>query len=740
MHIEYQSKHAVIQKCFYFPEYTRVHAFALLLLLFEQQYRLMKKKIDANDEVYLTRTEVKKIERALKDPEFHKYWAEYLDELTDPAGRKEREEYMLEQEKQNDLPPNTHLVRPETLLCLKTYTRRLLSGQGPRKYVDQKLFINICISPHMEPPGKVDVVQNGQKMQSWSLPYTLSKPRPTKDNKGEVCMAVDIIFNTKCKVSIRFDEFKKMLCDTAIDAVNTFLKEYNEKASQNYKLLKKLKYKGGVPEFILMKKRPAEGTSALSENLKTDSHMPQLMKELYDTKEKTKAQTKEKEDKGEELDVDVTATEAVKEQKKARKKRRIKAYNEAPKYTITESHLADIGECFNGPVNDLNEKAMRKAPKGLVIRIELPGVRSTKNAKLELQEKRLKFQYLENYILDVPLPYYVKEGSAKAKYDKDKEVLRLEVEVDRTKSQPRKEEKQETGIVDLTNLKKTQNKEEEQVEVEKIEIPSLFNIYKPPTNEQKKEKNEEPKVEIKYKTEPEEEPELNTAGEVKEISEKPKTLITEVEKSEKPKAEQPKPEEQPVDYKAAPKVEGKYDFKQLGEFIILTYKVKGYQKETVTHKITNNEMLLEVYDPGLKAIQRTCVTLFLPVVAKESHVDLLLDFICVKLKKADSSKVWESLGYQISQLTEIPEKPKEPPQPESPVKEPSKPAEPEDRQNKMEQAEDALEQRQKRTAIQYVHLQSPMIFSIYQQIHLITFDSIQYTQHQLKLYLNYKVL
>jgi len=691
----------------------------------------MEKKINGKDDITLTRAEVKRIEKALKDPEFHKYWKDYLDELTDPAGRKEREDYMLEQQKSNDLPPNTILVRPEALMCLKTYTRRILSGQNAKKYVDQKLFINVCTSPHMDPPEQVEVMHNGQKMQNWSLPYTLSKPRAGKDSKGEICMTVDIIFNTKCKASTRFEEFKKMLCDTAIDAVNTYMKEYNEKASQNYKLLKKMKYKGGEPEFILMKKRDkTEGKSALSENLKTDSHLPQAIKEIYDVKDKSQTKEKEKKDEEPEIDVDVSAQEAIKEQHK--KKRRIKAHNEEPKYTITESRPIDYGECFDGPSLDTNGMPQKKIPQSLIIRIELPGVRTTKNAKLEIQEKRLKFAYLENYILDTALPYYVNEKAAKAKYDKDKEVLIIEVEVDKTKHKEKSEEKSEqNSIVDLTNIgknaKNTEKKQEETVEVEKIEIPSLFNIYKPPTTtnpEKQNTKNNDKKPEdalpeIKYKSEPEPEFLPNT-NENKENNNK--TLITEVKDLPEKEKNEPKLQEMPVDVMSVQKIEGKYDFKQLGEFVILTYKIKGYKKDTVTHILNNNEILLEVFDPNLKAIQRTCVTLRNPIVAEQSTFDLLVDFICIKLKKADPSKTWDQLGYNISQLAEPIKKPEEIKKEENKnleiiKKDESqnieKKAEIEDRQENLEKIENQLEMKEKKINFQYVNLQSPMIFNIY---------------------------
>ncbi|MDR3582201.1 MAG: hypothetical protein P4L67_02915 [Candidatus Pacebacteria bacterium] len=702
----------------------------------------MKKKTHPNEEIYLTPQEVHKFKKALTDPEFQKYWDEYLKELTDPAGRKEREEFMLEQAKKNDLPPNTELVRPDALFCFKTYTRRLLTNQGAKKYIDQKLFVNVCTSGFIDPPDKMEVMNNGVKMYNWSVPYTLSKPRATRDNKEEVCMAIDIIFNSKCAGLSRFEEFKKMMCDTAIEGINTFFKEYHEKASQNYKLLKKLQYKGGVPEFILAKKRPDAGKSALSENLKTENHLPQSVKEIYDgqAKSKKKPETKE-EDVPEEVDVDVTAKEAIQNQKKSKHQKRIKAHNETPVYSIVESHSnVELTECFDGPEipksRQQQQQQNKQLPNALTVKIGLPGVRNMKNAKLELKERRLKFEYLQNYILDVSLPYFVIEGSAKAKYDKEKEVLTVEVEVNKAKytsaTPPAKE-----GVVDLTMLGKKGPETKEEIETEKVEIPNLFNIYKPDTEKKAAPEDKKNQVEIKTRAdlEPESEPlpakvEETAAGEAK-------GLITEVPVAAESKAKTG-PEPAP-DIEHAQRVEGKYDFKQLGDVVILLYRVKGYKKETVTSKLTNNEMLLEVYDPTLKAVQRTCVTLFLPIVARESTVETFIDFISVKLKKADPNKMWDSLGYSITQLSTPPpvleskvveskvavnagshadsqKKPEEESQ-QKPQQDKDQDYQDEEkekeRQDVMEKAEDALEQKERRGPAQFVHLRCPIIYSIY---------------------------
>lgn len=45
-----------------------------------------------------------------------------------------------------------------------------------------------------------------------------------------------------------------------------------------------------------------------------------------------------------------------------------------------------------------------------------------------------------------------------------------------------------------------------------------------------------------------------------------------------------------------------------------------------------------------------CKTLSKEVVVEESSVELLVDFIAIKLKKKEASAHWDSLGYDIAQF------------------------------------------------------------------------------------------
>ena len=48
-------------------------------------------------------------------------------------------------------------------------------------------------------------------------------------------------------------DFKKFVCDTAVDGVNRVLAEHKEKCSSDYKVLKHLVCKGGDPGLITIK-------------------------------------------------------------------------------------------------------------------------------------------------------------------------------------------------------------------------------------------------------------------------------------------------------------------------------------------------------------------------------------------------------------------------------------------------------------------------------------------------------
>jgi hypothetical protein len=78
--------------------------------------------------------------------------------------------------------------------------------------------------------------------------------------------------------------------------------------------------------------------------------------------------------------------------------------------------------------------------------------------------------------------------------------------------------------------------------------------------------------------------------------------------------------------------------------------VKGYKKEEdVRYALSENELLLEVR--RVNQVARVCKTFNKEVDVDGSSVDLLVDYIAVKLKKQDMEVSWDQVGYDIASFT-----------------------------------------------------------------------------------------
>jgi hypothetical protein len=82
---------------------------------------------------------------------------------------------------------------------------------------------------------------------------------------------------------------------------------------------------------------------------------------------------------------------------------------------------------------------------------------------------------------------------------------------------------------------------------------------------------------------------------------------------------------------------------------------KGYRKEEdVRYAMSENEIVLEVRDRSAKGpgrVKRICQTLNKQIDVPLSEVQLLVDFIVVKLAKMERGVSWNSFGYDIKEFT-----------------------------------------------------------------------------------------
>ncbi len=89
-----------------------------------------------------------------------------------------------------------------------------------------------------------------------------------------------------------------------------------------------------------------------------------------------------------------------------------------------------------------------------------------------------------------------------------------------------------------------------------------------------------------------------------------------------------------------------------GEFIFLNFNFKGYSKsEGVRYALSENEILLEVADFSTGIRHRLCQTLFKEIDVDQSSVELLVDYVVIKLCKAAKKAKWDQSGYDIKEFT-----------------------------------------------------------------------------------------
>jgi hypothetical protein len=99
-------------------------------------------------------------------------------------------------------------------------------------------------------------------------------------------------------------------------------------------------------------------------------------------------------------------------------------------------------------------------------------------------------------------------------------------------------------------------------------------------------------------------------------------------------------------------VEAKHQFYHTKEHVFVNFPMKGYSKLTdIRYALSDNELLIELREPNTNRVHRLCKTLNREVDVCQSGVELLIDFVAVKLRKADKEVTWDSLGYDVKEFT-----------------------------------------------------------------------------------------
>lgn len=342
-------------------------------------------KIDLND-LELTSDEMQRFTKAFRNDEFKKLFADYCEEISDPANRKLYEKELIQLEAERGI--DATFINPEPGYVIKT------SVNGK-----EKVFINVSQCDRVgKPSSKRDVDSSGNRGLVWSIPHTQSPPRKDVDNKGTLCSVYDVVFHPDTlHLAQKNPRFKKLVTETACDAVSNAFKVNIDLVNLKFP---KLAFKGAVKPTIIRKQ---------STNKPTTDYEPSPIDQIYPTVKSVSNET------------------STSKPTKLIKPSIPTAEYATPTYHVTHRRNVALHEM----TNELDAKINVTVPKDLVVTIDLPLLNSTNEVTLDVTERKIYLisEKPAKYKLQIDLPYDVSERDGNAKFDKNSRKLTITLPV-----------------------------------------------------------------------------------------------------------------------------------------------------------------------------------------------------------------------------------------------------------------------------------------------------------------------
>lgn len=370
-------------------------------------------KTAANSDDCVSADEAAQLQRAFGDRDFRELLKEYVKELSDPASRREQEAYLSQLESQNETPGGKKLIRPAKGFVLKCLHRKRRDSPATRP---AKLFVNVVHSEEVAAPSASE--RDGGT--SWSLPHALGPLRMEQDNRGRLVPTFDCCFHPNAlRLAHGSEEFRSLAVGVAKDAVAGAFRQSGDDVDMvsGYSILKGVQYKAGddvkallVPVAHSGLSRSAAGDCKTSDRNAAATVPPtekdnvsQATVEPWGGPAGDGARERTTEKKGEGGNEGGTVT---------------------PKYTITERDSFDISDHRSPPVNS------RRSGQ-LVVRVELDGANSAADVTLDVSELVVRIEPAQKaevkYRLSLKLPYPVDPQRGRARFDRAKKVLSLDL-------------------------------------------------------------------------------------------------------------------------------------------------------------------------------------------------------------------------------------------------------------------------------------------------------------------------
>ncbi|XP_052861674.1 protein kintoun [Anopheles cruzii] len=349
----------------------------------------------------LSRDEFRNITRCLDNEEFRSLFIEYCDELRDPANRKRYEEEMTVMEAERGY--DVKFLNPTPGYVIKTVV------DGKRKG-----FINVCCCELVKKPMSTSGTNDdGQKGLRWSIPYAQSQPRKDYDNKNVECVVYDVMFHPdSLHLASKNDGFRKLLTDTALDAVESSFKVKLDRANLRFP---KLQYKGN-PKCTVMREKMGnfpDHQLAMAPAASDATIMGSNVSEFKKSNPTNQQPKNGKENIGQNV-------------------RNGHLFYTTPEYKIVQCRDVDYEEM----TNELDAKIDVTIPRLLKVIITLPLLKSAADCALDVTKSALHLvsEKPARYKLEVKLPYEVLENEGTAKFNVDDKTLAITLPVMRKRN------------------------------------------------------------------------------------------------------------------------------------------------------------------------------------------------------------------------------------------------------------------------------------------------------------------
>ncbi|XP_005097915.2 protein kintoun [Aplysia californica] len=347
------------------------------------------------EDLDLSQDEMKRLGEALKDEKFRKMLVEYAEEISDPENRRKAEEEIAMMESERGM--NVQFIHPQPGYVMKT----TVDGST-------KAFINICQNDKVEKPkAKRETGPDGKSGMMWQIPHSFAPPKEDRDNAKKQCQVFDVVFHPDTfRMATTNARFKKLVEDTAVDGIE---RQFNVTLDRKNIKYPKMKFKG-TPTATIIRERKSDA----EQNPIDPDNIVNQMPYPYDNKTSAE-KAKSNEEKGNQKNAVISNGVSKKEE----------TFTE-PRYTITHRSELDMSEYRNAP-----DAKPSTRPKALVVKIELPLLKSAAQASLDIFEKRLLLESVSPaaYKLDLALPFPVNDDEGSAKFDKSKRTLTVTLPV-----------------------------------------------------------------------------------------------------------------------------------------------------------------------------------------------------------------------------------------------------------------------------------------------------------------------